>query len=115
MDHPGNTVAVLGSRPEVAYGAVVDAALAELDPPDAGLVTLERGAGRKPGSCEAVARGSWAAGTNGRDRRRLVCLSEPSANRAIPRIDRTVRDATWLPVVEIGVVAVSAIQACTKG
>jgi anti-sigma factor RsiW len=40
MDQLRSTVAVLGSRPEVAYGAVVDAALAELDPLDAGLVSL---------------------------------------------------------------------------
>jgi hypothetical protein len=40
MDRLSSTVAVLGSRPEVAYGAVVDAALAELDPLDAGLLTL---------------------------------------------------------------------------
>ena len=40
MDQLRSTVAVLGSRPEVAYGAVVDAALAELDPLDAALVTL---------------------------------------------------------------------------
>lgn len=32
MDQLRSTVAVLGSRPEVAYGAVVDAALAELKP-----------------------------------------------------------------------------------
>ncbi|HEX6328806.1 MAG TPA: zf-HC2 domain-containing protein [Jiangellaceae bacterium] len=40
MEQLRSTVAVLGSRPEVAYGAVVDAALAELDPLDAGLITL---------------------------------------------------------------------------
>ena len=40
MDQLRSTVAVLGSRPEVAYGAVVDAALAKLDPLDAGLITL---------------------------------------------------------------------------
>ena len=40
MEQLRSTVAVLGSRAEVAYGAVVDAALAELDPLDAGLITL---------------------------------------------------------------------------
>lgn len=40
MDQLRSTVAVLGSRPEEAYDAVVDAALAELDPLDAGLITL---------------------------------------------------------------------------
>jgi DNA-directed RNA polymerase specialized sigma24 family protein len=40
MEQLRSTVAVLGSRAEVAYGTVVDAALAELDPLDAGLITL---------------------------------------------------------------------------
>lgn len=40
MDQLRSTVATLGSRPELAYDTVVEAALAELDPLDAGLVTL---------------------------------------------------------------------------